>query len=161
MTPTQWLTKRSIGWGRKLSYIIAFSIDGATDVTRRYVRNAATHGRERARAPEPVLMWITNEIRRQRRENMPKEERMRLIVEDEREDKELRNYVVQALAASIGTMLPTSPTAQGTQEVVGAGQSGGENKVTTRRNGAEVWRQARADEGGPPAEQHQPPREGH
>ena len=142
--------------------MIAFSIDGATDVTRRYVRNAATHGRERARAPEPVLMWITNEIRRQRRENMLKEERMRLIMEDEREDKELRNYVVQALAASIGTMLPTSPTSVEQQAVSGQVPRGQESKATTRRNGAEVWRQAVADnEGGAPADQHQSPRERH
>ncbi len=102
-------------------------------------------------------MWIINEIRRQRRENMPKEERMRLIVEDEREDRELRNYVVRALAASIGTMLPISPTAQ----VLGpAPPSGDEAKVPARLNGAEQWRQARGeDNGGPPAEQ--PPREGH
>ena len=137
--------------------MIAFSIDGATDVTRRYIRNAAIHGKERTRAPEPVLMWITNEIRRQRRENMPKEERMRLIVEDEREDKELRNYVVQALAASIGTMLPTSPTSA---NVTAAPASGDEAKVPARRNGAEQWRQARGEDNpGSPADQ--PPREGH
>ncbi len=105
-------------------------------------------------------MWITNEIRRQRRENMPKEERMRLIVEDEREDKELRNYVVQALAASIGTMLPISPTSPATQGQVPPPPSGDEAKVPARLNGAEQWRQARGEEnGGPPGEQ--PPREGH
>ena len=99
-------------------------------------------------------MWIINEIRRQRRENMLKEERMRLIVEDEREERELKNYVVQALAASIGTMLPTSPTNSPVSV------RGDEAKVPSRRNGAEQWMQAGAEDGSaPPPEQ--PPREGH
>ncbi len=90
---------------------------------------------------------------------MLKEERMRLIVEDEREEKELKNYVVQALAASIGTMLPTSPTSSPTAAAA-VGPAGHEAKVPARRNGAEQWRQARAEDGsGVPPEQ--PPREGH
>ena len=102
-------------------------------------------------------MWIMNEIRRQRRENMLKDERMRLIVEDEREEKELKNYVVQALAASIGTMLPTTPTSSPT-----AAQGGDEAKVPNRRNGAEQWMQTRAEDGSAPApQQPHPPREGH
>lgn len=141
-----------------MSYCIAFSIDGATDVTRRYVRNAADHGADRNRCPEEVLMFIINEIRRMRRETMSKEERKNLIIQDEREEKELRGYVVQALAASIGKMF----TPNGTR---GAGQ---EIKVPERRNGAQVWRDARdatggeAREGGnrnPPG--RSPPREGH
>ena len=101
-----------------------------------------------------------NEIRRQRRENMLKEERMRLIVEDEREERELKNYVVQALAASIGTMLPTSPTGSPVRGLVA--QGGDEAKVPSRRNGAQQWMQARAEDPSAPApEQPQPPREGH
>ena len=118
-----------------MSYCIAFSIDGATDVTRRYVRNAADHGADRNKCPEEVLIFITNEIKRMRRENMPKDERKRLIIEDEREEKELRGYVVQALAASIGRMFPPN------------GSAGGEIKLPESRNGAEAWREVRGEAG--------------
>ena len=125
-----------------MSYCIAFSIDGATDVTRRYVRNAADHGADRNKCPEEVLIFITNEIKRMRRENMSKEERKRLIIEDEREEKELRGYVVQALAASIGRMFPAN----------GNASARGEIKLPASRSGAEAWREARgeAGEGGAP-----------
>ena len=135
-----------------MSYCIAFSIDGATDVTRRYVRNGATHAADRNRAPEEVLLWITNEIRKMRRETLSKEEKRRLIIEDEREEKELRGYVVQALAAAIGKMIPTTPTS-----------AGDEQKLPARRSGAQAWRQARGEEGGrggPPGGDGSP-REGH
>lgn len=139
-----------------MSYCIAFSIDGATDVTRRYVRNPSLHGADRNRAPEEVLMFITNEIRRMRRENFSKEERRRLIAEDDREDKELRNYVVQALALEIGLMLPTGvPTS-------GSAASGDEQKVPAHRNATTAWQQARAEDGSTPeAPDRSPPREGH
>ena len=126
-----------LGWGKKMSYCIAFSIDGATDVTRRYVRNAADHGADRNRCPEEVLMFIMNEIKRMRRENISKEERKRLIIEDEREERELRGYVVQALAASIGRMFPTN----------GSGGTGEEIKLPERRSGAQAWREARGEAG--------------
>lgn len=89
-----------------MAYCIAFSNDGATDVTRRYVRNPAKHGKSRTRAPEEVLLWIIHEIRRMRRENLSKEERQKLMKEDEREERELRNFMVQALTAEISNLLP-------------------------------------------------------
>lgn len=95
------------GWGRKLSYCIAFSIDGATDVTRRYVRNPVKHGNHRARAPEEVLLWVIDEIRRMRRENLPKVDQRRLKKEDEREERELRSYTVSALVAEMNKLLPS------------------------------------------------------
>ena len=129
-----------------MSYCIAFSIDGATDVTRRYVRNAADHGADRNRCPEEVLLYIINEVRRMRRETMPKEERRRIFIEDEREEKELRGYVVQALAASIGNMLPG-----GSGSILpgggNGGAGGGEVKLPARQTGAETWRAARGENG--------------
>jgi peptide-N4-(N-acetyl-beta-glucosaminyl)asparagine amidase len=98
----------NIGWAKKMAYCIAFSIDGATDVTRRYVRNAS-NALDRVRAPEEVTRWITEEITRKRREKMSSEARMILKQEDEREERELQSYVVQAIAADVTSMLPEGP----------------------------------------------------
>ena len=140
-----------------MSYCIAFSIDGATDVTRRYVRNAASHGAERNRCPEEVLMFITNEIKRMRRESMLKDDQKRLLIEDEREDRELRGFVVHALAAEIGKMLPAGRN--------GGGENGGCEDIkvpeqAARRSGAHAWREARGENGGDNAGHDPPPREG-
>lgn len=138
-----------------MSYCIAFSIDGATDVTRRYVRDAEVHGAERSRCPEAVLMWITNEIKRMRQENMPKEERRRLLYEDQREERELKNYVMQALTTAISRSLPPGaggPQANGSGGG-SAGGSGGEIKVPeARRTGTQAWREARGEAGQQPRE---------
>ena len=136
-----------------MSYCIAFSIDGATDVTRRYVRNAASHGAERNRCPEEVLMYVTDEIKRMRRETMLKDERKRLLIEDEREERELRGFVVQALAAEIGKMLPTGQSRPG-EEIKVPEQTG-------RRSGAQAWREARGENGRDDTERDRPSREGH
>ncbi|KAH8700859.1 putative peptidase [Talaromyces proteolyticus] len=96
------------GWGWKLSYCIAFSIDGATDVTRRYVRNASKHGAKRNRVPEDVLLWGIYEIRRLRREKLSEQELRRLRKEDEREERELRMFTTTALAAEITALFPGS-----------------------------------------------------
>ncbi|KAJ5786295.1 uncharacterized protein N7503_011507 [Penicillium pulvis] len=100
------------GWNRKISYCIAFSIDGATDVTRRYVRNFAKNGSPRVRTSEEVVLWSIHEIRRKRRENMSSADQARLMKEDEREERELRAYTASALAAEINNLLPRSATAR-------------------------------------------------
>ncbi len=158
-----------------MSYCIGFSIDGATDVTRRYVRNAASHGAERNKCPEEVLMYITKEIKTMRRDNMLKDERKRLLIEDEREERELRSYVIQHLAAEIGRMIPIGGSVPGKQDggVGGGGAQGGaaggltvstsssdDQKLPARRSGAQAWREARGEDGRQES-QERPPREGH
>jgi peptide-N4-(N-acetyl-beta-glucosaminyl)asparagine amidase len=93
-------------WGRKLGYCIAFSRDGATDVTRRYVRNFQRSAGPRTRCPEPVLLHVLEELRQQRRNDMPKPEKFRLKGEDMREDKELSINVARSLAMDLCQSLP-------------------------------------------------------
>jgi peptide-N4-(N-acetyl-beta-glucosaminyl)asparagine amidase len=122
-----------------MSYCIAFSIDGATDVTRRYIRNPTKHGKDRTRAPEEVLLWVIHEIRRMRRENLSKEERRRLMKEDEREERELRAYMAQAIATEINNLLPgpntTSSTPSDEQKTPVAVQDGTAEWINARPQG--------------------------
>ena len=86
-----------LDWGKKMSYCIAFSIDGATDVTRRYVRNPWEYSLPRDRCPEEVLVYLLEDIRRQRRARFSVEQRGQLAKEDRREEKELQSFIIQAL----------------------------------------------------------------
>lgn len=121
------------GWRRKISYCVAFSIDGATDVTRRYVRNFSKHGSPRNRTSEEVVLWSIHEIRRKRRENMSKADQRRLIKEDEREERELRGYTASALAAEIQNILPRSLV----------GRPDEQKHADARREAASEWLSAR------------------
>ncbi|RDW63395.1 hypothetical protein BP6252_10940 [Coleophoma cylindrospora] len=140
----------SEGWGKKMSYCIAFSADGATDVTRRYVRKAE-QSLERSRCPEEVLLYIMQEIRGLRRVKMSREERFRLEREDFRESKELRCYIVAAIAQSLVSDLRVMDTSNCNHQPI-------ENKskvsvelldghLAGRQSGAKEWIDARGESG--------------
>lgn len=82
-----------------MSYCIAFSVDGATDVTRRYVRKSE-HALARTRCSEQELLYIMNEVKTIRREKLSKAEKFKLEGEDMRESKELRHFIISHLVSS-------------------------------------------------------------
>lgn len=108
LQPSHNLLLICLGWNRKIAYCIAFSNDGATDVTRRYVRNPAAHGLPRTRCPEECLLWMMYEIRKIRRGNMSKPEQQKLRAEDEREERELQSYVAHSLTRDMLSAMPGS-----------------------------------------------------
>jgi len=138
-----------LGWGKKLSYCIAFSADGCCDVTRRYVRNPSEHAQPRNRCSEGVLSHIIREITAMRRRDMDKKEKFRLNADDMREDAELRKVIIEALAFNVSRILPggdggapPDPDAQKAAE--------------GRQSGATEWVRARGESG---RNQHTGPRD--
>jgi peptide-N4-(N-acetyl-beta-glucosaminyl)asparagine amidase len=127
------------GWGKQLAYCIAFSVDGATDVTRRYVRNPWKHGLPRNRCPESVLLHILEEIRNLRRANMSKQEKFRLAGEDMQESRELRDYLVNTIVANatkinVQDLLNPPPLA-----------SDGPKALESRSDGSTQWIRGRSE----------------
>ncbi|EGP92359.1 unnamed protein product [Zymoseptoria tritici ST99CH_1A5] len=101
------------GWGKKMSYCIAFSADGCQDVTRRYVRSPNENGAPRNRAAEGVLAHILSEIKALRRRDMDKMERFRLVKEDMQEEEYLRSLIIEAIAFNVSRIIPGSGSEKG------------------------------------------------
>lgn len=79
------------GWGKKMSYVVGFSVDGAADVTRRYVRKADQQ-LERKMVTEEQLKSILHGLTRDLRQGVSESEVNTLMQEDEAEEKELADY---------------------------------------------------------------------
>ncbi|KAJ4315414.1 Protein png1 [Neodidymelliopsis sp. IMI 364377] len=90
------------GWNKSFSYCIAFSIDGAADVTGRYVRRTE-RALPRKKTSEAELLHTLEEIRSLRQEKLKTQDRLRLKTEHEHEVDELRKYAITALVKDFNT----------------------------------------------------------
>ncbi|KAG0127803.1 hypothetical protein HOY82DRAFT_61364 [Tuber indicum] len=120
------------GWGKKMAYCIAFSHDGVTDVTRRYVR-LQKYALPRTKCPEAVLVHILNEIRTTRRERLNPSDIKRLEKEDYLEEIEFRRFEWQALEAEA--------TKNGARRTTAPGEK------RPRQSGTTDWKHSRGENG--------------
>ncbi|KAK9476220.1 hypothetical protein V1514DRAFT_344896 [Lipomyces japonicus] len=110
------------GWGKKMSYVIAFSAEGAVDVSNRYVRNPDSR-LARNRISEHDLVNLLSQISFQRRKKMTSQEKTQLEIEDQNEQEELNSYT-------------TSPQTQTQSEI-----------LKPRQTGAGAWTHTRGEDG--------------
>jgi len=110
------------GWGKKLSYCVAFSVCGVKDVSMRYTSNWEEMKTRRSAVPETWLartcQFMTNKVRA----SMPQQQRTALVVRDLAETLQLA-----ALSAGV----------QGSRQ----------ENLPGRQSGSEAWRLSRGEMG--------------
>lgn len=110
---------RVSSWGKALAYAIAFAIDGATDVTRRYVRKVSLFRQSlRTRCSEAVLLHILQQITALRRSSLNDEEKARLRKEDELEQVELGSFIASGVASDFMASFGSEGNAQSKTKLV-------------------------------------------
>ncbi|KAK5636369.1 hypothetical protein RRF57_012081 [Xylaria bambusicola] len=102
-------------WGKELSYCIAFSTEGAVDVTRRYVRNEKFL-RPRNKCSELTLFYMLKKITMERRDKLSKEDQQRLLLEDAAEQEELQTFRVLSIVKELVISLAPSSEAGPSQQ---------------------------------------------
>ncbi|KAK9909396.1 hypothetical protein WJX75_001604 [Coccomyxa subellipsoidea] len=113
------------GWGKKLTYVVAFSKGGVRDVTRRYTRQWSQLQNRRAEVSEPWLMSACFALNVRLRSELTASERSLLEQRDASEDRELTN-----------TQMPPPEAA---------------TPLPGRQTGSVEWRAARGELGSAPA----------
>ncbi|KAM0477746.1 hypothetical protein ACHAPX_005509 [Trichoderma viride] len=104
-------------WRKKMSYCIAFSYDGAADVTRRYVRQDKDT-LKRDRCSEEDLKGIVQEIRSIRRAKATKDELLRLEREDSQEDQELQGNIIMTFIVKAAKDLAVGPLEDSLETII-------------------------------------------
>ncbi|KAG8803607.1 peptide-N4-(N-acetyl-beta- glucosaminyl)asparagine amidase [Serendipita sp. 399] len=79
-----------VGWGKKQSYILAFSTEGAQDVSRAYIKDYGAALSRRNRMNEDDLQSVLAEVTRKRRAKLERKRLAELEQEDEWQAKFLR-----------------------------------------------------------------------
>ena len=137
----------SSGWNKKMAYCIAFSRDGATDVTRRYCRNSVRYGLERNKCSESCLLYILGEIRRDRRKTMPKDERFELEKQDTQERDELHGYQVATITSEVANLRPTKYRTPSEEADANKARERQVEQYRSRQSGNPDWVRRRREDG--------------
>ncbi|KAG8768602.1 peptide-N4-(N-acetyl-beta- glucosaminyl)asparagine amidase [Serendipita sp. 405] len=113
-----------VGWGKKQSYILAFSTEGAQDVSRAYIKDYDAALSRRNKISEVELESALAEVTRKRRAKLDGQRRAELEREDEWQARFLRGE--------------TEAEASSTSE---------EENLPPRQSGTAEWKAARGEDG--------------